>query len=60
MQAEKEDGRMEVESAQMRGAALEASVGSLQGFAGRAAAQSHRPHLGPPSAIRRGEPWAQR
>lgn len=47
---------MEVESAQMRGAAFEASVGSLQGFAGRAAAQSHRLHLGPPLAIRRGEP----
>ena len=31
---------MEVESAQMRGAAFEVSAGSLQGFASRAAAQS--------------------
>jgi hypothetical protein len=59
MRAEK-DGRIEVESAQMRGAAFEASAGSLQGFAGRAAAQCHHQHRGLPLAMRRGEPWAQR
>jgi hypothetical protein len=57
MWAKGEDGKIEVESAQLWGAAFEVFAGSLRGFVGQAAAQCHHPHRGQLLAMRQGEPW---